>query len=127
MILFKNVKLNMDKLKNDYDLMGYYTLITSETDMDDMKIISTYKNLTEIEDQFRIMKSTLNTHPIFLQTEEHIKAPLTICTLALIILRMIQRQIKKKHPELVDENSTFQDGIPAERIQNALNKCYSYY
>ena len=64
-------QLDIEKIKQEYELLGYYTIITSEVNMEDAKIIDTYKNLVEIKDQFRVMKSTLETRPIFVRTPEH--------------------------------------------------------
>ncbi|MBO4229376.1 MAG: hypothetical protein J5938_03390, partial [Clostridia bacterium] len=111
--------IDIDLLKKDYELLGYYTLATSEIHMPDQEMIRIYGNLVEIEDQFRVMKSTLETRPMFVRTREHIIAHLTICTVALIVLRMIQRQIKVKHPTDFD---VFSVGLSADRIQSALNK-----
>ena len=61
--------------------------------MDDKKIIETYHGLSKIEDQFRVMKSDLETRPIFVRTKEHINAHLLICLLSLIIIRIIQNKI----------------------------------
>ena len=114
--------LDVKKLKMDYDLMGYYMLATSEINMDDRKMIETYGNLVEIEEQFRTMKSTLDARPFYVRTREHIIAHLTICTVALIILRLIQRQIKITHPELVDHDLLYCNALSADRIQAALKK-----
>lgn len=111
--------LDMDKIKAEYDLLGYYTLVTSETRMEDRAIIDTYKNLVEIEDQFRVMKSTLETRPVYVRTAEHITAHLAVCAIALIMLRLIQRQVKLMHPETVTGN-VFSVGMSADRIQTAL-------
>ena len=112
--------IDIDRLKQDYALMGYYTLVTSEIDMKDDEMLHLYGNLVEIEDQFRVMKSTLEARPMFVRTKEHIVAHLTICTVALIMMRMIQRQIKEKHPS--DKTSSFHTTLSADRIQTALNK-----
>lgn len=114
--------LDEDKLKMDMALMGSYTLATSEIHMDDQQMIDTYGNLVEIEEQFRVMKSTLDVRPIYVRTKEHIIAHLTVCTVALILLRLIQRQINNKHPELLQEDLLFSNGLSADRIQTALNK-----
>ena len=106
----------------DYDLMGYYMLATSEINMDDRQMINTYGNLVDIEEQFRIMKSTLDVRPIFVRTRKHIIAHLTVCTVALITLRLIQRQIKETHPEQVDQDLLFCNVLSADRIQSALQK-----
>lgn len=104
--------INLDKIKDDLDLLGWYSIITSETNMSEKEIIDTYGNLVEIEDQFRVMKSTLDTRPIFVSTDEHIIAHLSICTFALIVIRMIQKQIKAK----------CNISMSPSRIQEALNK-----
>jgi len=114
--------LDIDAVKMDYDLMGYYTLATSEINMDDRQMIDTYGNLVEIEDQFRVMKGTLDTRPIFVRTREHITAHLTICTVALILMRLIQRQLKEKFPNATDSDLLFSRVLSADRIQAALNK-----
>ncbi|MCR4707839.1 MAG: hypothetical protein K5746_07820, partial [Clostridiales bacterium] len=46
-------------------------------------IIDKYHGLTRIEDQFREMKGTLETRPIWVNTPEHIQAHLMICFMAL--------------------------------------------
>ncbi len=114
--------LDVEKLKQDYELMGYYTLATSEINMPDHEIIETYGNLVEIEEQFHIMKSTLETRPIYVRTKEHIIAHLTLCTVALIVMRLIQKQINAKHPDRVNADLLFCNVLSADRIQAALNK-----
>lgn len=116
-------QLDMAKLRQDYNLMGYYTVVTSETNMDDLEIIDTYKRLVEIEDQFRVMKSTLDARPVFVRTEEHIVAHLTVCAVALLLIRLIQRQIKSfvKKPE-TESSKLYEAGLSADRIQTALNR-----
>lgn len=104
--------INEDKINEDLSLLGWYSIVTSETNMKEQEIIDTYHHLVEIEDQFRVMKSTLDTRPIYVRTDEHRIAHLTICTISLILLRLIQRQMEKKN------NST----LSANRIQAALNK-----
>lgn len=114
--------LDIEKLKQDYDLLGYYTLATSEINMSDREIIETYGNLVEIEEQFHIMKSTLETRPLYVRTKEHVIAHLTICAVALIVLRLIQKQINKKHPDRMNKELLFCNVLSADRIQAALNK-----
>ena len=114
--------LDVDRLKKDYDLMGYYTLVTSEIHMEDKDIIDTYGNLVEIEDQFRVMKSTLDVRPVYVRTKEHVIAHLTVCTIALIVLRLIQRQLGIRYPVMADQDMLFSNVLSADRIQSALNK-----
>lgn len=114
--------LDVQKLERDYNLLGYYTLATSEIHMDDREMIATYGNLVGIEEQFRIMKSTLDARPVFVRKREHIIAHMDICVLALILIRLIQRQVKLRFPEMNDDDMLYCDGVSAERIQAALSK-----
>ncbi|MBQ7654283.1 MAG: IS1634 family transposase [Clostridia bacterium] len=108
---------------NDYKKsLGYYQIISSELNMDAQEIIEKYHGLTQIEDQFRVMKSDLETRPLFVRDPEHIKAHLLICTIALILIRIIQKRIKDANPGNKNDDLNWSFGMSAERIQNALNK-----
>lgn len=116
--------LDEEKLNKELELMGYYLIITSEVRMDDQEIIGTYHNLSKIEDQFRVMKGTFETRPVYVRTEEHITAHLLLCMVSLIILRIIQQKIveyKKKTKRNKDIN-LWEMGLSSDRIQAALNK-----
>lgn len=56
------------KLTEFNELMGYYQIVSSELEMPDTEIIDKYHGLTRIEDQFREMKGTLETRPIYVNT-----------------------------------------------------------
>mgnify|MGYP003304453555 FL=1 len=103
--------LDMKKLEEEFKLLGYYSIITSETQMSNDEILDTYRNLVTIEDEFRIMKMSLNTRPIYLRKPEHITAHLVLCSISLLLLRIIQNQIKKQNKNL---------SLSAERIKEAL-------
>ena len=120
----KDLKANLDEDKiNEFNaLMGYYRIATSELNMPDLEVIEKYHGLSQIEDQFRIMKGDLNTRPIFVRTKEHINAHLIICFIALVILRIIQYKIKNHSDFIIDDSKYWQQGLTAERIIKALNK-----
>ena len=100
--------------------MGYYQIVSSELEMDDLEIIDKYHGLTRIEDQFREMKGTLETRPIWVNTPEHIQAHLMICFMALTMMRVIQHKIKKTLPEAKKNDLNWSYGLPGERFQKAL-------
>ena len=109
-----------DKLTEFNELMGYYQIVSSELEMDDLEIIDKYHGLTQIEDQFREMKGTLETRPIWVNTPEHIQAHLMICLMALTMMRVIQHKIKKSLPDMSAKNLSWSYGMPGERFQKAL-------
>lgn len=109
-----------DKLTEFNELMGYYQIVSSELDMDDLEIIDKYHGLTRIEDQFREMKGTLETRPIWVNTPEHIQAHLVICFMALTMMRVIQHKIKISLPDDTAKDLNWSYGIPGDRFQKAL-------
>ena len=107
------------KLAEFNDLMGYYQIVTSELGMGDREVIEKYHGLTQIEDQFREMKGTLETRPVFVQTPEHIKAHLMVCFMALTMIRIIQRKTRLSAKPAKGE-SKWSYGIPGARVSEAL-------
>ena len=109
-----------EKLTEFNELMGYYQIVTSELKMDDREVIDKYHGLTRIEDQFREMKGTLDTRPIYVNTPEHIQAHLIICFMALTMLRVMQHKIKKSLPAEKGKDLNWSYGIPGHRLSKAL-------
>ena len=107
------------KLNEFNELMGYYQIVTSELDMGNREVIEKYHGLTQIEDQFREMKGTLETRPMFVQTPEHIKAHLMVCFMALTMIRIIQRKTRLA-VKAAKEDSKWSYGIPGARISDSL-------
>ena len=108
------------KLTEFNELMGYYQIVSSELEMDDLEIIDKYHGLTQIEDQFREMKGTLDTRPIYVNTPEHIQAHLMICFMALTMMRVMQHKIKKSLPEQTGKDLNWSYGLPGNRLSKAL-------
>lgn len=102
---------------------GFYQIVTSELEMDPVEIIDKYHGLARIEDQFRVLKSDLETRPIFVRKPEHIEAHLTLCFIALVMMRMIQHRISESGlAGKTDPKHLWNMGLTTERIQTALNK-----
>ena len=114
-------KNKVDAYKRNF---GYYQLVTSELTMDDKEIIEKYHGLSQIENQFRIMKGELNTRPLFVRNPEHIKAHLLICMIALTVMRIIQSRIVKSGivSPATHKDVSWTMGLSGERVQRALNK-----
>lgn len=114
--------LDYDKIEEYKESMGYYQIVTSELTMSPLEVIDKYHGLTQIEDQFRVMKSDLETRPIYVRTPEHVDAHLLICLISLIIMRIIQKRLIDSGEIAVDEDAYWSTGLSAARIQQALNK-----
>jgi len=114
-------KSKVDAYKKSF---GYYQLVTSELKMDEKEVIDKYHGLSQIENQFRIMKGDLNTRPLYVRNPNHIKAHLLICMIALTVMRIIQNRIVKSGvvPCAEEKDVCWTMGLSGERIQRALNK-----
>ena len=108
-----------DKLNEFNELMGYYQISTSELDMPDREVIDKYHGLTQIEDQFREMKGTLEARPVFVNTREHIHAHLLVCFVALTMMRLIQRKIAAARKD-GGGDPKWSYGMPGARLAAAL-------
>jgi len=104
----KTLIFNELKLLEDEKLDGYYSIVTSEKDMADDEIIDTYRGLWEIEETFRVTKSTLEARPVFLSREERIRAHFLTCFISLVIVRILQKLTDKR--------------FSSEEIVNCLNR-----
>ena len=70
-------------------------IVTSELNMKGEDIVKAYKNLSNIENSFRVQKLYLKLRPVFLSREERIKAHVLISYLSLLILRILERKVLK--------------------------------
>ncbi len=114
--------IDFEKVAEYRESMGYYQIVTSEMTMEPLEVIEKYHGLTQIEEQFRIMKSDLETRPIYLRKPEHITAHLLICMIALVILRLIQKKIVDSGLVKSSPDAYWCSGLSGHRIQQALGK-----
>jgi len=127
--------VDMDKIETYKKSFGYYQIVTSELTMDTLEVIGKYRGLSQIENQFRLMKGSLEARPLYVRNPDHISAHLLVCMIALVVMRMIQSRIVKSGlvPSASDKEVSWTMGLSGERIQAALNKWqldrmpYDYY
>lgn len=112
--------IDEEKVNEFTELMGYYQIYTSETDMDDREVIDKYHGLSRIENQFEELKGPMETRPLYVTTEEHIHAHLLICMISLVILRLIQRKYVLRHPPKEEDVESWTYGMSGKRVQAAL-------
>ncbi|MDW7663218.1 MAG: transposase, partial [Bacillota bacterium] len=60
-------------------------------------IIDIYRGLWKIEESFKVTKSDLETRPVYVSTEEHIKAHFLTCFIALVLARILEHITEGKH------------------------------
>ena len=87
--------LNEEKIKNDLDFAGYNMIITSEINADSILIYKTYHNLWRIEESFRILKTYLESRPVYLSSQNGVYGHFLICYFSLTLMRLLELKIFK--------------------------------
>ena len=92
----KIYSINEDLIKEEEKYDGYYALSTNLIgNIDD--ILKITKGRWEIEESFRIMKSDFLARPVNLSREDRIKAHFMTCFIALLIYRILEKELSYKY------------------------------
>lgn len=90
----KNGTLRIDraavKAEEKYD--GKYLLRTSDDTLTSEDVALGYKQLTDVEDAFRTLKTHLELRPMYHRLEDRIRAHILLCWLALLLVRIIENK-----------------------------------
>lgn len=100
--LTPHISIDEDQIAFDEQFDGISVLITSETEMSDEEMLTSYRSLSRIEDCFKVMKTTFDARPIYVWTRPHIDAHFLVCFISLTIMRLLeQRLIGQFSPERI--------------------------
>jgi transposase len=89
-----SVAIDQDKVAFDSRFDGKWVL-TTNTDLPADQVALKYKELWQVEQAFRDIKSTLETRPIFHQRDENIRGHVFCSFLALVLRKELDRQLHK--------------------------------
>ncbi|MDY6142363.1 MAG: IS1634 family transposase [Bacilli bacterium] len=90
--------LNNEKIEKDLALCGYNLIISSELKMKPLDIYNVYHRLWRIEETFRLLKSELDSRPVYCRKQNSIYGHFLICYLSVFLIRILQ--IKKFKDEI---------------------------
>ncbi len=88
------VSLNQEKVEEEKRFDGKWVLKTN-TSLTAEQVALKYKELWQVEQVFRDMKSVLDTRPIFHQRDETIKGHVFCSFLALVLIKELYRRLEK--------------------------------
>lgn len=78
---------------------GKSLLVSNTIDLSPEEIVIRYKVLADIERGFRSLKSEVEIGSVFNRLPDRIRAPASVCFMALFIHRVIRKRLKKsQHP-----------------------------
>jgi hypothetical protein len=94
------VTIDKRKVREEERLDGKYLIRTSDDEMPAGAVASGYKQLLEIENAFKCLKTTLELRPIYHRLEERIRAHVLLCWLALLLIRVAENRTDMTWREL---------------------------
>jgi transposase len=86
------LRIDRHKVAAEERLDGKFLLSTSDPDISAEDAALGYKNLLEAERSFRDLKGILRLRPVYHRLEDRIRAHIVICWLALLLVRLCERQ-----------------------------------
>jgi Transposase DDE domain len=94
------LRIDRAKINAEAKLDGKYLLSSSDPDLSAEDVALGYKNLLEAERGFRDLKGVLELRPVFHRLEHRIRAHVLICWLALLLIRVAERQTGHTWPQI---------------------------
>ena len=82
------------------------------------QIIRINKKRWEIEECFRIMKSEFRARPVYVRSEDHIKAHFITCFISLFIFRILEKRLGEEYTceEITDTLRNMMISRPGEKL-----------
>lgn len=102
------LRINLAKVQEEEALDGKYLLSTSDDSLSAEDVALGYKQLAEVERAFRTLKTTLDLRPLYHRKEERIRAHVLLCYLALLLVRIAERET----------------GETWDRIRSIMERCH---
>ena len=92
----KLYQLNTEVIEDEAKYDGFYAVCTNLDD-EPWEIAKINHDRWEIEESFRIMKSEFSARPVYLQRDDRIEAHFLTCFIALLIYRILEKQLVEKY------------------------------
>jgi transposase len=104
----KGGKLVIDhaRVRDEERLDGKYLLSTTDPSLSAEDVALGYKQLAEVERAFRTLKTTLELRPLYHRLPERIRAHVLLCWLALLLVRVAERQTGETWHRMREELET---------------------
>ena len=90
------IEIDQDKLDLERQYDGFFGLRTNIEEINPLEFLSSYRGLWQVEQTFRIAKSSLEIRPVFHYSPRRIRAHFSICYMALALIRYVSFKLKKQ-------------------------------
>ena len=133
--------LDQDRIDLEEKYDGFYAIATNLLEDDPKEIIEINSQRYKIEDCFRVLKTNFDGRPVHHRLDKRIVAHFMICYTALLIYRLLEKQLKdKKYDFTINEilttlknmNVSNRDGLfyeaefTSSKVCTALNDLFNF-
>ena len=104
-------KLDRTLYEEQTRLAGYYAVVTNVAmeKFSDEEVYTHLRQLSRIEDNFRMMKSLLQSRPVFVWKPDRLKGHFLTCVLALSLERLMLKKLKEAGVNMNSKEEEIQD------------------
>jgi len=106
-----HLELDEKRISTESGYDGFYAVQCSDLSLDPLRVIDNYHYLFKVEESFRILKSTMETRPIFLWTPKHVEGHFVCCFISFLLERELELCLRRRKID-----------FSTERIKAALDK-----
>jgi transposase len=89
-----------ERLSQERAYEGKYVIQTEETGLSAAEVVAAYKELSELERAFGLLKDVIELRPIYHRKEERVKAHVFVATLAFLLDRMLETKLQAAELDL---------------------------
>ncbi|QZT34737.1 IS1634 family transposase [Caldalkalibacillus thermarum TA2.A1] len=97
------LRINKQAIRDAEKYDGKYLIRTSDDTLSPEDVALGYKQLIEVEDAFRTLKSTLELRPMYHRLEDRIRAHILLSWLALLLVRIVEVHTGESWRKVRDE------------------------
>ncbi|QZT34505.1 IS1634 family transposase [Caldalkalibacillus thermarum TA2.A1] len=97
------LRLNKQAIRDAEKYDGKYLIRTSDDTLSPEDVALGYKQLVDVEDAFRTLKSTLELRPMYHRLEDRIRAHILLSWLALLLVRIVEVHTGESWRKVRDE------------------------
>lgn len=108
------LSLNTEQIAEEKKFHGFYAIATNRDGSTIEEVLDITSQRWKIEQSFRIMKSEFDSRPYYVWTPESIRGHFAICYMALLVYRLLERQLLLQEPD----KNTFSVGQVLTTLRN---------
>ncbi len=89
-------RIKLDHLRGQRRLDGIYVLVSNDHSLSTDMIVQAYRQLRQVEEAFRVLKSLVKLRPIRHWAERRVKSHILICVLGYLLSKVLEQRLTRK-------------------------------